>query len=253
MALYVYGFMRQEAGASATRGEHSGPPVTTVVHGEVCALVSEVPDENLALRRESALAHSQTLQRAFGHGPVLPLRFGTVAADAAALERDVLAPRQEELLGRLQALEGKAEMQVKATYLEEPLLRAILESSPQLAQTAARVRQQPAAASHFDRLALGEAITQAVQARRDDDAQRLVTELRDLSLVVSLGELTHERDVVNASFLVAEDKLKEFDARVESISGQHGDRMKFKLIGPMPAYSFVNSAWQEPANPVGSS
>ena len=58
MALYVYGFMRQEDGASAARGEYTGPAVSTVTQGELCALVSEVPDENLALRRESEIGRA---------------------------------------------------------------------------------------------------------------------------------------------------------------------------------------------------
>jgi hypothetical protein len=252
MALYVYGFMRREDGESAVRGDYDGPAVTTVEHGELCALVSEVPEGNLALRRESALAHTDTLQRAFGHGPVLPLRFGTVVSDAAALEQGVLAPRHQALLARLGEIAGMAEMQVKATYLEDPLLRGILASSPKLAQTAARVRELPAAASHFDRLALGEAITLGVQARRDNDGPRLVGPLRDLSLAVSLGELTHEREVVNASFLVSDEKLEEFDARVESLSQKFADLMQFKLIGPMPVYSFADIGAEQPASPVGS-
>jgi hypothetical protein len=247
MALYVYGFMRREDGASATRGAPSGgPAVSAVVHGELCALVSEVPDDNLALRRESALAHTDTLQRAFGHGPVLPLRFGTVLTDASSLEREVLAPRQEELLTRLGELEAVAEMQVKATYMEEPLLRSILASSPALAEKAARIRQLPADATHFDRLALGEAITLAVQSRQQADAQRIVAALSDLALAVSVGELAHERGVVNASFLVADDRLDEFDAAVEKLSQEHADRMQFKLLGPMPAYSFADSGWRQP-------
>jgi hypothetical protein len=251
MALYVYGFMRREDGASATRGGSGAtPPVTTVVHGELCALVSEVPDDNLSLRRESVLAHSNTLQRAFGHGPVLPLRFGTVVPDEAGLEREVLAPRQEEFLARLRDLDGVAEMQVRATYLEEPLLRSVLASSPALAQKAARLRELPAAATHFDRLALGEAITLAVQTRAQDDAQRLIGALRDLSLAVLVGEPTHERGVLNGSFLVAADRFDEFDAAVETLSQQHGDRMEFKLIGPMPAYSFADAGWQQ-ATPAG--
>lgn len=252
MALYVYGFMRLQDGASAVRGTYSGPKLTTVAHGELCALVSEVPEENLALRRESALAHTEALQRAFGHGPVLPLRFGTVVSDAAALERDVLAPRQEELLARLRGLERMAEMQLKVTYREEPLLRSILASSPKLAQTASRLRDLPAAATHFDRLALGEAITLAVQARREQDGPRLIAELRDLSVAVSVGELTHERSVLNASFLVEDERLDEFDSSAERLSQQFADQMEFKLIGPMPAYSFADQVFERPAGATRS-
>ena len=66
------------------------------------------------------------LQAAFDHGPVLPFRFGTAVADADTVVRDVLAPSREQLDARLEALDGKVEMQVKATYAEAPLLRSIL-------------------------------------------------------------------------------------------------------------------------------
>src|SRR5947209_3174727 len=172
MALYVYGLMRAEDAARAA-AELAGT-VAALEHGPLGALVSEVPEGNLTLRRESALAHTDTLQAAFAHGPVLPVRFGTVLPDAGALEQDFLIPNAPALLARLQALEDMAEMQVKATYREEPLLRSILATSPQLTQAAARIRELPAAATHFDRINLGETIHMAVESRRQQDSRRLI-------------------------------------------------------------------------------
>ncbi len=65
-------------------------------------------------------------------------------------------------------------MQVKVRYIEEPLLRSILSRSPQLKQAAARIRQLPAAATHFERVALGEAIAGEVEARRQSESQGLI-------------------------------------------------------------------------------
>lgn len=255
MALYVYGLMRTEearvaVGALAGAGKDRAPiEIQTVAHGGVSALVSGVSESGLRLRRESALAHTDTLGACFQHGPVLPVRFGTVVADEVALKRDFLVPRAAELLARLEALEGMAEMQVKASYQEEPLLRSILATSPGLAEAAARIRALPPAATHFDRISLGEAVHGAVQARRHQDAERLIGELRSLSVTINLRETHHEREVLNASFLVAEDRLEQFDKEVERLSNELAGEMSFKLIGPMPPHSFADLPWEREAPP----
>jgi hypothetical protein len=254
MALHVYGLMRAEDGDRVLRAEdRDGPALATVVHDGVCALVSEVPDEGRVLRRETALAHSQILQTAFECGPVLPVRFGTVIRDPSALERDLLAPRTAELRSRLDALEAVAEMQLKASYREEPLLRSILASQPDLADRATRIRGLPPAATHFDRIALGEAISGAVQARRELDSRRLVDGLSSLAMAVTVSEPHSERAVLNASFLVARERLDEFDAAVEELSEQHAREMQFHLIGPMPVYSFSEPGWEEDRAGAGRS
>src|SRR5579884_119870 len=155
MAIYVYGVMRSEDGERAAQAQDNG--LTTIEHGGISALVTMVGEGDLKLRRESALAHSDTLQAAFEHGPVLPVRFGTVLPDADTLTAKLLAPRENALRARLEALDGLVEMQVKASYLEEPLLRSILDSDPRLTRTATRLRTLPPEATHFERINLGEA------------------------------------------------------------------------------------------------
>ncbi len=245
MALYVYGLMRIEDGARAADALTEAA-IALVEHADVCALVTNVGDGDLRLRRESALAHTDTLQKAFQYGPVLPVRFGTVLPDNETLVAQLLAPRATALRGRLDALEGMAEMQVKATYLEEPLLRSILAEDTRLAQAAARIRQLPAGATHFERINLGEAINTRVQAHRWADSQRMLQQLQPLAVAASLREPRHERAVLNASFLVADDRMEAFDAEVERLSQQDSGRIQFRLIGPMPAHSFAEGEWESP-------
>jgi hypothetical protein len=242
MALYVYGLMRAQDGARAA--SESSAALEAISHDGIVALTAKVSDGNPSLRREAALSHSNILQDAFAHGPVLPMRFGTVLPDEAALERDLLGPRAKALRARLDALAGMAELQLKVSYAQEPLLRSVLASAPALADQAARIRGLPAEATHFERIRLGEAISATVQARRDADSRQLIDALDGLAVAVGVSELHHERGVLNASFLVAGERLEEFDAAVEELSEEHAELMQFRLIGPMPAYSFSERAWE---------
>src|SRR6202045_2289605 len=243
MPLYVYGLMRAEDGQAAATSL-TGASIEAIELGGVCALVTDLGEGDLTLRRESALAHSDTLQAAFEHGPVLPVRFGTVLPDAGALRDELLAPQSTALRARLEALEGLAEMQLKATYVEEPLLRSIVGADPRLARPAARIRELPPAATHFERINLGERIQKEVEARRQDDSHQLVGALAPLAVAVSLREPRSERAVLNASFLLAEDHLEAFDAEVDRLAEEAAGRIRFKLIGPMPAHSFAEGGWQ---------
>ena len=135
-------------------------------------------------------------------------------------------------------------MQVKASYLEQPLLRSIVSQDARLARAAARIRELPAAATHFERISLGEAIHKQVEARRQVDAQGVMEDLQPLAVAVSVREPGHEHAVLNVSFLVAKDRLEDFDASVERLSEAAANQIKFRLIGPMPAHSFADGGWE---------
>lgn len=245
MALYVYGVMRATDRPAALGSGDGAVEVDFVEHAGLCALVSDVPDgAAVRVRRDTLMAHSALLQQALEHGPVLPLRFGVVIADGDVLRRDLLEPRAPALVARLDALQGKVEMQVKATYREEPLLRSVVGGDATLREAAARIRRLPAAATHFERIRLGELVAQAVQGRREAATRQLVGALEPLALATEIGEPQHERMALNASFLVDRDALEGFDAAVESLSAERAAEMDFRLIGPLPAHSFAEREWE---------
>jgi hypothetical protein len=245
VALYVFGIMRAgdaDRAVSASQ-THGRPPLEAVEHGGVSGLVSPTGEGELRLRRDTILAHSDVLQASFEHGPVLPFRFGTVVADAETVVQDLLAPSAQRALARLNALEGKVEMQVKATYAEEPLLRSILGQDRALARHVQRTQALPAAATHFDRIRIGEAIAAAIQARQAADQEALLRALSPRAVAHAVSQPHHERAVLNAGFLVDRVELAQFDQVVESLSRERADEIEFTLIGPLPAYSFADRDW----------
>lgn len=244
MALYVYGMMRAGEASRAASAHTGKPPLSAVAHGGVGALVSELPEGEVTIRRDSVLGHADVLQAAFQHGPVLPLRFGSVVPDAEDVIQGLIAPRSDQLAARLDALEGKAEMQLRVVYLEEPLMRSILNADRGLAAAVGQMQGRPAEATHFERIRVGEAIAAAVQARRLADAARFMESLSPHAVASSLSEPHHERTALNAAFLVERARLDDFDAAVEGLSEAHGAEAQFKLIGPMPAYSFADQEWE---------
>jgi len=204
------------------------------------ALVTEVEPGGVAPRRANLLAHADVLRRAIDHGPALPMRWGMVLADEAAVRAE-LSRRGQELAQMLEALQDRIEMSVSALYREEVLLREVVAENPAVAAIQRDIRGRPTAATHFDRIRLGELVAQAVQAKRERDGHEILHELESHAVAVAPDAPLHERGVVNAAFLVPRDKVAEFDAAVERVSRARAGRMQFKLIGPLPPHSFVGA------------
>lgn len=237
MALYVFGLMRVPDARRAA-GELSG--VSAVERGELAALVAPLSDAGTRMTAGLLRSHADTMQAAFGHGPVLPLRFGTALASREAVSAELLERDARAALERLQALDGLAEMRVVASYREKPLLISILAGDRRLAAEAERMRRLPAAATHFERLRIGEAVAARVQERRIADGGAMVAALKEHAVAVWVSEPQNERVALNAAFLVERSELDAFDGRTEALAAERGEELEVELTGPLPAYSFAH-------------
>jgi len=243
--LYVYGVMRAGEGPAPSRTGVGDTPVQTVERGPVAALVSEVPEDRVPGRAKNLTAHTEVLRAAMDAGTVLPMRFGVLMPDEDTVRHDLLEVREPWLTEMLDALDGRVEMTVSAMYREDVLLHEVVTQDAKIGALRERIRGAPPAATHFERIRLGELVAAAVDARRRADAASILGPLVPLADAYVPGDPLHEHMVVNSAFLVRRDALEQFDAAVERVSAERAERMHFKLTGPLPPFSFVGG--EEPA------
>src|SRR3954468_13338674 len=98
-AAYVYGVVRTGAVSGvATRGVNAdGGAVHAVEHGDLAALVSDVPPGPLSGTKDDVLAHSRVLEGVVGATTVLPMRFGVVLPGREAVVGGLLERYADEL------------------------------------------------------------------------------------------------------------------------------------------------------------
>lgn len=232
---YVYGV----TWADSALGDASGvldSPVSALEHGELAALVSALPSADIRARRRDLLRHAEVLQQAFEQRTVLPLGFGTVFASGEDVVAELLEPRYEELVELLHSLDGQVELTVRAFYDESAVLAAILQDEPRIA--ALRGSSNPA-----DQVALGEAVAQALDARRARDADEIVAELSSLARDTVVEERVAEFEVLRAAFLADRTAVDEIEAAAEELARRHDGVIRFKLTGPLPPHHFVSEQW----------
>ncbi|PIM69205.1 gas vesicle protein [Streptomyces sp. JV178] len=237
MSTYVYGIT---AGSHTALPEGMGGvgdpprPVRILKEGELAAIVSDAP-EGLRPKRKDLLAHQNVLSEAGGGGSVLPMRFGSVAQDDAAVT-GVLAERAEHYRERLGALDGKVEYNVKASHDEQGVLHRVMSENAEL-RALAETNRKAGGGTYEDRLRLGEMVATAVQHREAEDAAELQRALEAAATAVSVGPESTGW-LANVSYLVDRQSAEVFLAAVEQLRKSH-PHIELRVNGPLPPYSFV--------------
>jgi hypothetical protein len=232
---YVYGVTWADGVLPAAEGV-ADAAVQAVEHGELAALVSELPSPKIQARRRDLLRHADVLQQAFERQTVVPLGFGTVFASGDDVVSELLEQRYEELVALLQRLDGLVELTVRAFYDEDAVLTEVVRNDPEVAALRGR-------AGHGTQLQLGEAVAAALAARRNRDADEIVAALSAVAHEVVVEERVAEFEVVRAAFLVERSATDDLDARAEELAQRFGGVIRFKLTGPLPPHHFVSEQW----------
>jgi len=235
-AAYVYGVTWADGARERAEGGVADAAVRVLEHGELAALVSDLPSVDVRARRRDLLRHAVVLQQAFEQSTVVPLGFGTVFATGDDVIEELLEPRYEELVALLQSLDGLVELTVRAFYDESLVLAAIVDDDPRIA--ALRGSGAPG-----DQMLLGEAVAQALADRRSRDADEVVAELSSHARQVVVEERVAEFELVRAAFLVDRAAVPGLDRRAEELAERFGGIVRFKLTGPLPPHHFVSEQW----------
>lgn len=259
---YVYGVVPNPFGAkSAPEGlDDAAVTITPTEGADVAALVSRLDHsdyEPAAIEQRSgevewlsprAMAHDRVLTWASDHGAVVPFpMFSLFSGERAVLT--MLADRREQLSSALARIGKAREYALRIYRVDADLLGAMSDLSPRLRELAATAANaSPGQRYLLERKLDGEkrlemrAVTQRV-------VDEIVTELRTAAQKVQRspiprvaeGEVSRGTMVLNAAFLVAPERLTDFQQTLTRLVNERGAQgFRFDFTGPWPAYHFVN-------------
>jgi hypothetical protein len=238
-ATYVYGLVGADTDLpDDLKGLGPSGRVTTVTHGQVAAIVSDVPVDRPLGTRDDLLAHEAVVDTVAATTAVLPMRFPAVVEEKGVVE-ELLGPHHDRFVAVLGELEGRVQFTLKGRYEQEPVLRELIEADPEIRALQEKVRDLPEDASYYDRVRLGELIVAALEERRDDEAAQMLQRLEPLAAGTVANQPGQPDDVVNAAFLVERERAAEFESAVEDLGRDLAGRVRLRLLGPLAPYDFV--------------
>lgn len=227
--LYLYGITlpREVPQRLADEG------ISLVTADGRAAIVSELEDGRpVEATRRNLLAHADVVERLHEEAVVLPARFGHVLEGREEALELLALTKIEELLARH---ERTCELTLKGTYEESVFAEIGAEVQP--------LRNAYRAAPSFDvGIALGEAVGEHLAGRRARDQSEVLDSVRPHILDFVSSQPTGELGALNLALLADRDQVESIATRLEEVSDRLSPPLHFKLVGPLPPYSFVRLA-----------
>ena len=226
--LYLYGITRPRE--LPQRLADQG--ISLVIEEDRAAVVSELGDGPVEATRRNLLAHADVVEQLHEDSAVLPARFGYLLDSREDVLELLALPEVEQLLDRHRTT---CELTLKGTYEESVLAEVGAGLQP--------LRDAYRAAPSMDAgIALGEAVGQGLAERRSRDASLVLDALHGRVLDVVVGEPAGEFAAFDLALLVERDGVEPIETKVEELSTRLSPPLHFKLVGPLPPYSFVRLA-----------
>jgi len=240
---YVYGIVEHDVEVLPdTRGIGDPPaPVETVVSGDIAALVSRVAVDQPIGERGDLLAHEDLLDTVALDVPVLPLRFGAVMSSRDAVAQELLEPNHDLFADSLHELSDEVQYVVRARYVEEALIREILDEDPDTAELAEQLSGKSMESTRDAQIRLGEMIGVAAEAKRRADTDALIEAIGPLVAATNVRAPTHEQDAAHVAMLVDRDRDAEWEETLGDLARTWSGRATVRLLGPMAPYDFVTT------------
>ncbi len=207
-------------GVGCIVSDYQGPPLETLSREAMVGLL---------------LDHQRVVERVMRDATVLPVRFGTTLAGRDEV-RALLRQNRAALVEALAAVGDKVELDVAATWDMDRVLREIGQE-PVVAQAreALLAKGQP---SMEERVRLGQLVKGVMDRRRERYRSLMIEQLGPLSLDTASNALVSDELVMNVAFLVARSRQAVFDEAVHQLDRRLAGEITFRVVGPLPAYSF---------------
>lgn len=249
---YVYGIIPTTE--SRTFGKSGFPPkpeqvYTVVYRGLGCVVSNYLGEDFVSLSREDLvrclMAHQVVVERVMKGYPILPVKFGTLVEGDGEVQR-LIEQGHRKLTQALIWLEGRVEMEVAATWDLKRVL-ADIGNEYEIVRLKKAMANSPSGEVLEQQIRAGRIVKESLDRRRIKYQERMLQSLQAMALDVQANALVADEIVMNVAFLIAREREKEFDKRVRELDRLFDDRISFRVIGPLPPYSFCTVELQRPS------
>lgn len=216
-----------------------GDELYTVCFSDISAVVSNAPIKKYRVSRENSLAHEKAIEKVMTQNAALPVRFATIAEDEEKVKR-ILEREHDKFKDMLDSVKNKTELGLKAIFNEMVIYKDILEKYEDIRLLKEKIATLAPEKSQYQRMEIGKMVEEALQREKQIVKADILNTLEPLAVEVKTNDTYGELMIVNAAFFVEKEKEADFDQQVQQLYDKYVEKVKFKYVGPLPPFNFVN-------------
>ncbi len=210
--------------------------IYTVCYKDIAAVVSSSPIINYSLSKANMLSHTKAIELVMNDYTVLPVRFNTIAEDEDKIMK-ILEKEYDKFKVAIKKIEGKKELGLKALFFGDEVYKDILEKYKEIKLLKENFEDKKA---YNQLVEVGAMVEKALDKEKGIYKDEFLNTLSPLAEKINVNSVFGEKMILNAAFLVEKYKEAEFDQAVHEFDAKYGSKIKFKYVGTVPPFNFVD-------------
>jgi hypothetical protein len=240
--LYIYGLIPNYYSSEQFR-EMEKLNVVSIPYGKISAIVaesnivdySELGTEPLA---RLLLSHQQTIESIMkmGFNTIIPVQLGTFAENVRQVKK-IIETGYDLILQTFEKISGFIEIDIVATWADFSTTLSEIANNQQVLALKSEI-QQKEEITHEDQMKIGMLVKRLLDRKSNELSTQLFNSLEPFSQKSKQHELLNDQMISNTAFMVNQQQQLLMEKALEELDMELDGKLNFKLVGPLPCYSF---------------
>jgi len=216
-----------------------GDKLDTVVYKDISAVVSDSPIKTYSTSRVNFMAHEKAIEKVMENYDVIPVRFCTITENEEEIMK-ILEMEYDKFKSLLNWISGKKELGVKAIFEKDMIYNHIVEKFKDIKALKEKLSPLPFEKTRPQIVQIGRMVEVALEKEKEIFKKKILAALSPLAVQVKDNNTYGERMIINSAYLIEKNNEDEFDKRINELDKEFGNIIRFKYVGTLPPFNFVN-------------
>ena len=239
---YIYGFVStNEPKNLGSIGIDQGE-VYTLPYQDIAAIVSHLPYTQFdSLPRETLLRnltiYQSVLEEVIKYQNIIPIKFGTVVEGDEVIQR-VLEKGYDQIHANLRETENKIELDVVALWADLDTVLKETGEEEEIKELKEKAASEPGNKVFEIKIKVGKRVKELLDNKRETYRAEILDGLLPTAEEHCFHDLMDDSIIMNVAFLIQKDREHTLDEQIAELDRAYENRVNFRIIGPLPPYSF---------------
>ncbi len=242
-AIYIYGIVPNFYGTTHFQSLDESS-VYAITYKNISAIVSDRDSVRLDfLDRESLgyllINHQETIEELMGKGfaMIIPMKLGTIVSSTNEVI-NILSKGYDLIIETLKKIEYLTEIDLAVTWTDFSDTVKEIAMLPEIGALRDAIQDTGEPATQADQVKIGMLIQSKLTEGNKQISLQIIEALSSCCVHVKIHDVMNDQMLANAAFLMNRNKREAFEAIINHLDTRFEGKLNFKLVGPLPCYSF---------------
>jgi hypothetical protein len=241
--IYIYGIIPNFYSAEMFRSlVNTG--IYTINFQNISAIVTDRENASFDFLDREALGHllvdhQKTIEDLTwkGFNMLIPMRLGTIVNSKDEVFK-ILANGHDLIVDTLNKIEHLTEIDLAVTWADFPATIKEVASHPEIVALKEEILKKGDAVTQIDQVKIGMLLEEKFKEKNTAVELDILNALSTFCIDIKMHEVMNDQMITNSAYLLKRNKKEKFEEALDRLDEEYKGMLNFKMVGPLPCYSF---------------